>query len=45
MLCVAIPVVLMHTLVSGRARRVMQVLEEQTTGIIAEHTESSLRKD
>ncbi|MBK6287771.1 MAG: MotA/TolQ/ExbB proton channel family protein [Pseudomonadales bacterium] len=44
-LCVAIPVVLMHTLVSGRARRVMQVLEEQTTGIIAEHTESSLRKD
>ena len=44
-LCVAIPMVLMHTLVSGRARRVLQVLEEQTTGIIAEHTESSLRKD
>ena len=44
-LCVAIPMVLMHTLVSGRVRRVLQVLEEQTTGIIAEHTESSLRKD
>ncbi len=44
-LCVAIPMVLMHTLVSGRARRVLQVLEEQTTGIIAEHTESALRKD
>lgn len=44
-LCVAIPMVLMHTLVSGRARRVLQVLEEQSTGIIAEHTESSLGKD
>lgn len=38
-LIVAIPVVLMHTLVSGRAKAVVQVLDEQTTGIIAENSE------
>jgi biopolymer transport protein ExbB len=43
-LIVAIPVVLLHTFVSGRAKKIIQILEEETTGIIAEHTESSLRK-
>ncbi len=38
-LLVAIPMVLMHTLVNGRAKSVTHVLEEQTTGIIAENTE------
>ncbi|WP_062061696.1 MotA/TolQ/ExbB proton channel family protein [Cellvibrio sp. OA-2007] len=38
-LVVAIPVVLMHTLVNGRAKAVVQVLDEQTTGIIAENSE------
>lgn len=38
-LVVAIPVVLMHTLVNGRAKAVIQVLDEQTTGIIAENSE------
>jgi len=38
-LCVAIPTVLMHTLVASRARRVNQVLEEQATGMIAQHAE------
>jgi len=38
-LCVAIPTVLLHTLVSSRARRVNQVLEEQATGMVAEHAE------
>ena len=38
-LCVAIPTVLLHTLVSSRARRVNQVLEEQAAGMIAEHAE------
>lgn len=38
-LIVAIPVVLMHTLVNGRAKAVVQVLDEQTTGIIAENSE------
>ncbi len=38
-LCVAIPMVLMHTLVNGRAKAVVHVLDEQTTGIIAENSE------
>ena len=38
-LCVAIPTVLLHTLVNGRAQRVQHVLEEQSAGIIAENAE------
>jgi biopolymer transport protein ExbB len=38
-LCVAIPTVLLHTLVASRARRINQVLEEQATGLIAQHSE------
>lgn len=38
-LVVAIPVVLMHTLVNGRAKRIVHILDEQTTGIIAENAE------
>lgn len=38
-LLVAIPTVLLHTIVNGRAQRIIHVLNEQTTGIIAEHTE------
>jgi biopolymer transport protein ExbB len=38
-LVVAIPMVLMHTLVNGRAKSVIHVLDEQTTGIIAENSE------
>jgi biopolymer transport protein ExbB len=38
-LCVAIPTVLLHTLVSSRARRLTQVLEEQAAGMIAEQAE------
>lgn len=43
-LLVAIPTVLLHTMVSSRSRRVIQILEEQTSGIIAEHTEAELGK-
>lgn len=43
-LVVAIPVVLLHTIVNGRAQRIIHILNEQTTGIIAEHTEANLRK-
>tara|TARA_R110000823_G_scaffold119998_20_gene244588 strand:- start:23723 stop:25111 length:1389 start_codon:yes stop_codon:yes gene_type:complete len=43
-LLVAIPTVLLHTIVNGRAQRIIHVLNEQTTGIIAEHTEASQRK-
>ncbi len=42
-LLVAIPTVLLHTVVNGRAQKIIHVLDEQTTGIVAEHTESSLR--
>ena len=39
-LCVAIPTVLLHTLVSSRARRVNQILEEQATGMVAMQSET-----
>jgi biopolymer transport protein ExbB len=39
-LTVAIPMVLLHTLVSGRSKRIVQVLQEQSAGIIAGHAES-----
>ena len=38
-LSVAIPTVLLHTAVSGRARRIVQVLEERAMGIVAAHSE------
>ncbi len=40
-LTVAIPMVLLHTLVSGRSRRIVQVLQEQSAGIIARHAEKN----
>jgi biopolymer transport protein ExbB len=43
-LVVAIPMVLMHTLVNGRAKSVIHVLDEQVTGIIAENAERNERK-
>ncbi len=38
-LVVAIPMVLMHTLVNGRAKALIHILDEQTAGIIAENAE------
>ncbi len=38
-LCVAIPMVLLHTLLNGQAQRVLHILEEQSAGIIAESVE------
>lgn len=38
-LCVAIPMVLLHGFVSGRSKALIQILEEQTAGIIAGHAE------
>jgi biopolymer transport protein ExbB len=43
-LCVAIPTVLLHTLVSSRARRLTQILEEQAAGMIAMQSESQHAK-
>lgn len=38
-LCVAIPTLFLHALVSGKSKRVLHILEEQTAGIIAEQSE------
>ena len=39
-LVVAIPTVLLHTFVNGSARKVIHILEEQSTGIVAERSEA-----
>lgn len=39
-LVVAIPLVLLHSVVSGRSRAQIEILEEQTAGIIAQQAES-----
>lgn len=39
-LVVAIPIVLLHTFVSGRSRRIVNVLQEQSAGIVAQHSEA-----
>jgi len=38
-LLVAIPTVLLHTIVNGRSQRIIHILNEQATGIVAEHAE------
>ena len=43
-LLVAIPTVLLHTVINGQAKKIIHVLDEQATGIIAEHTEAQLGK-
>ena len=40
-LCAAIPTVLLHSIVSGRAKSLIHVLEEQSAGMIAEQAERS----
>ena len=42
-LVVAIPMVLLHTYLNGRSRRVLSILQEQSAGLIAEHSERSHR--
>ncbi len=41
-LVVAIPMVFLHTLVSSRARRLTQILQEEAAGILAERAEGQL---
>jgi biopolymer transport protein ExbB len=41
-LCVAIPTVFLHTLVSSRARRLTQILQEEAAGMLAERAEGNL---
>ncbi len=42
-LIVAIPLVLLHSLVSGRSRELVEILEEQSAGIIARHSDRDLQ--
>lgn len=42
-LCVAVPTVLLHTLVNTRSRRIVQTLEERAVGIVAQHAEEQNR--
>ncbi len=39
-LCVAIPTVFLHALVAGRSKRIVELLEEQATGLVAEASQS-----
>ena len=38
-LVVAIPMVLLHTIVSGQSRKVINILQSQSAGLVAEHAE------
>jgi biopolymer transport protein ExbB len=40
-LVVAIPMVLLHTLVAGRSKALVEILEEQATGMVAEYSEKN----
>jgi biopolymer transport protein ExbB len=40
-LVVAIPMVLLHTLVSGQSRKIVNILQSQSAGIVANHQESN----
>jgi biopolymer transport protein ExbB len=39
-LVVAIPMVLLHTIVSGQSRKVINVLQSQSAGLVAQHSEA-----
>ncbi len=41
-LCVAIPMVFLHTLVASRARRLTQILQEEATGMLSERAEQQV---
>ena len=38
-LVVAIPMVLLHTIVSGQSRKIINILQSQSAGIVAQHSE------
>jgi biopolymer transport protein ExbB len=40
-LVVAIPMVLLHTIVSGQSRKIVNVIQSQSAGLIAEHSEKN----
>jgi biopolymer transport protein ExbB len=40
-LVVAIPMVLLHTIVSGQSRKIINILQSQSAGIVAQHSEKN----
>ena len=40
-LVVAIPMVLLHTIVSGQSRKVINILQSQSAGLVAQHSEAT----
>ena len=38
-LVVAIPLVLLHSMVAGKSKGLIEILEEQSAGLIAKHSE------
>jgi len=40
-LVVAIPMVLLHTIVSGKSRKIVNILQSQSAGLVAQHSERS----
>ncbi|MBT8102224.1 MAG: MotA/TolQ/ExbB proton channel family protein [Gammaproteobacteria bacterium] len=40
-LCVAIPMVLLHTVVSGQSRKIVNILQSQSAGLVAQHSEKT----
>jgi len=40
-LVVAIPMVLLHTIVSGKSRKIVNILQSQSAGLVAQHAERS----
>jgi biopolymer transport protein ExbB len=40
---VAIPLVFMHSLISGKSRAMIEILEEQSAGVIARFSEKTAR--
>ena len=42
-LVVAVPLILAHSVLSGRSRKLIQMLERQSSGIVAEHAEAAGR--
>lgn len=44
-LCVAIPMLLLHNLVQGRARGITEILQQRAVALVAERSETSLNPD
>ena len=44
-LCAAIPLILLHSVVAGKSKHIIAVLEEQSAGLIAQHAEDQKKAE